>query len=325
MTMDRRKSLGTLLSLLVLPATLSCARQAAPLSVSAHAWPGYELLFLAAREGWIGADEVRLIETGSATESMQRLQHGEVDAACLTLDETLNLLAQGVDLRVALVFDLSSGADALIAKPQVPDLAALAGKRIGVEETAVGALMLQSSLKAARLERNAVQIVPLRFDQHETAWATDAIDAIVTFEPILSKLIDAGGKVLFDSTHMPDTIIDVLAVSTDAFSAPHKRRALEAVIRGHFRALHYLRTHPADAAYRLAARLGISGPDALRSFRGLLLPDEHQNRRMLQPGGRLQEVAASLSALMLEWGYLQQPPRLDRLFDDRSLPRTEDR
>ncbi|MCK6410529.1 MAG: hypothetical protein L6Q70_15220, partial [Thauera sp.] len=118
-TLNRRESIRTLLSLLCLPALAACSPPGAPLSVSAHPWPGYELMFLAAREGWIDHDPVQLRAAVSATESMQRLRAGTVDAAALTLDETIKLLAEGVDLRVALVFNVSSGADALIAKPHI--------------------------------------------------------------------------------------------------------------------------------------------------------------------------------------------------------------
>lgn len=324
LTMSRRDSVRTLLSLLLLPAALSCSSQREPLSVAAHPWPGYALMFLAAGEGWIGSDAVRLVETASATESMQRLTAGEIDAAALTLDETLSLLAQGLRLQVVLVFNLSSGADALVAKPQVADLRALAGKRVGVENTAVGALMLQSALNSVALRPQDVQVVPMTVDQHLAAWERDEVDAVVSFEPVVGMLLAAHGQMLFDSTALPDTIIDVLAVTERALEDAHKRRALQALVKGHFLALHHLRSNPADAAYRLAPRLGESGPNALRSFRGLLLPDEHENGHLLRRNGRLLEVADSLSRLMFEWGHIERRPALDRLVDDRLLPRPEE-
>ena len=323
-TMSRRDSVRALLSLLLLPAAVSCSPPRAPLSVAAHPWPGYALMFLAAREAWIASDAVRLVDTSSATESMQRLKAGEIDAAGLTLDETLSLLVQGVRLQVVLVFNLSSGADALIAKPHVADLRALAGKRVGVENTAVGALMLKSALNSVALKPQDVDVVPITVDQHLAAWERDEIDAVVSFEPVVGRLMAAHGRMLFDSTALPDTIIDVLAVSARAMDDAHKRRALEALVKGHFLALHHLRSNPADAAYRLAPRLGGSGPDALQSFRGLLLPDEHENRQLLHPNGRLLEVADRLSQLMLEWGHIERRPALDHLVDDRLLPRPED-
>lgn len=322
-TLNRRESIRTLLSLLCLPALAACSPPGAPLSVSAHPWPGYELMFLAAREGWIDAGAVQLRAAVSATESMQRLRAGTVDAAALTLDETIKLLAEGVDLRVALVFNVSSGADALIAKPHIASLHALRGKRIGVEDSAVGALMLQSALDVAGMHRTDVVAIPLTFDRHLAAWTRNEVDAVVSFEPVRGVLLREHGRVLFDSTALPDTIIDVLVVSAQAIADADKRHALRQLIAGHFLALRHLRKNPADAAYRLAARLGGDGPAALQSYRGLILPDEHANRRLLEQRGPLQNSAHKLTAMMLEWGHITHRPELERIIDGSLLPHAE--
>ncbi|MDX9885774.1 ABC transporter substrate-binding protein [Thauera sp.] len=320
---NRRESLRTLLSLLCLPALAACSPPAAPLSVSAHPWPGYELMFLAAREGWIDERSVQLRESVSATESMQRLRAGTIDAAALTLDETITLLAEGVDLRVVLVFNVSSGADALVAKPHVRSLQDLRGRRVGVEDSAVGALMLHAALATAGMSRSDVIATPLTFDQHLAAWTQGKVDAVVSFEPVRGMLLRKHGRVLFDSTGLPDTIIDVLAVSAQTMADKNKRRALRLLIDGHFLALRHLRTNPADAAYRLAVRLGDSGPAALQSYRGLILPDEHANRRLLDAQGQLHQSVKTLSAMMLEWGQIARAPQLDRLIDASLLPHAE--
>lgn len=43
------------------------------ITIAAHAWPGYEFLFLAQREKWLDNSLVDLIETTSATESLNAL------------------------------------------------------------------------------------------------------------------------------------------------------------------------------------------------------------------------------------------------------------
>ncbi len=300
-----------------------CADEPPAMRVAAHVWPGYELMFLAQREGWLDTRQVTLIDTRSATESMQALEAGEVDAAALTLDETLVLLDRGVALSVVLVFNISSGADVVVGKPGVNTLAQLAGKRIGAEDTAVGALMLHKLLSAAGVSRDEVQIVSLTIDQHLAAWQADEIDVLVSYEPVSGTLLRQGAHRLFDSSTIPDAIFDVLAVRSEVLQTRHGRRATETLISAHFRALWHLRRNPADASFRLALRMGNSGPEALESYRGLVLPDEFANLRLLagQPD-RMVLAATEIARILHQQGRLSSPQPGD-FVDARFLPRPD--
>lgn len=99
----RRRLLGLGAAATLAALLPACAREM-PLRVAAHVWPGYELMFLARSLGWLDDNEVRLIETRNATESLAALARGEVDGAALTLDETLRGRAAGIPLTVVLVF-----------------------------------------------------------------------------------------------------------------------------------------------------------------------------------------------------------------------------
>ncbi|NMG01491.1 hypothetical protein GPA21_00695 [Azoarcus taiwanensis] len=179
----RRRALKVISALPAAIVLAACSKRRQPMLVASHVWPGYELMFLAQREGWLDTQLVGLVDTQSATQSMQALEARQVDAAALTLDETLILVDRGVDLRVVLVFNRSSGADAVLGKPGVGSLAEIAGKRVGVEDTAAGALMLHKMLDAAGLSANAIEVVPLTIDQHLDAWQAGMIDVLVSYEP----------------------------------------------------------------------------------------------------------------------------------------------
>lgn len=277
-------------------------------------------MFLAQREGWLDAQLIDLIDTQSATESMQALEAQRVDAAALTLDETLILVDRGVKLRVVLVFNLSSGADVVLGKPDVASLAEVAGKRIGVEDTAVGALMLHKMLEAAGLHTDAVTPIPLTIDQHLDAWQAGEVDVLVSYEPVSGKLLREGAKLLFDSSAIPDKILDVLAIRAEVLETRQGKRAASALIEAHFQALRHLRRNPADAGYRLAERLGSSGPEALESYRGLVLPDEYANRQLLTGGG-VMHAATAIGEILAEQGRIRSAAPPD-LVDARFLPRT---
>ena len=152
MNPDRRNILRTLSAAAMLPLLNACgAQQAKQLVIASHVWPGYELMFLARREGWLPAESLNLLETASATGSLAALAEGRADGAALTLDEVLRARADGIRLTIILVFDISAGADVVLARPNIHTLADLSGKRIGVEKTALGALVLYKLLAAAGL------------------------------------------------------------------------------------------------------------------------------------------------------------------------------
>lgn len=61
----------------------------------------------------------------------------------------MRLRGAGVALQVALICDVSAGADVLLAPPAIANLAALRGRRIGVESTALGAPVFREQKFAA--------------------------------------------------------------------------------------------------------------------------------------------------------------------------------
>lgn len=295
----RRSLLGSLGTLLALPwlGLSACHRREPLIRIGAHVWPGYELLYLARNEGAFDDRSVRLVELPSATDSLLGLASGSLDGACLTLDEVLMARAQGVPLRVVAVLDVSLGADALLVRPGLNTLAALRGKRIGVENNAVGGLMLDGILRAANLAPSDLRVVFLTGDQHLRAYAEGRIDGVVTFEPTQGKLEAMGAHVLFDSTSIPDRIVDVLAVREDVLEkSPH---AVGHLIQGHFSALARFQSHPEATTQTLAGRLQLPPGKVLSAFEGLRLPDRAANRLWLSGNpSKLEHLAQELAVQM---------------------------
>lgn len=192
-------------------ALLGCSpRYQPPLTVGTNTWIGYEPLYLARDLGYYEGANLRLVELASTTQALDALRVGSLDLAGLTLDEALLLAQEGVPIAVIWVLNTSAGADALLAKPGITTLDALRGKRIGVEQTAVGGYMLNAALAQANLQVSDIRVVPLPLDEHWPAWQANAIDAVVTFDPVRQKILNAGGQVVFSSADIPGQIVDVL-------------------------------------------------------------------------------------------------------------------
>lgn len=304
----RRTILRALSAAAMLPLLNACgSRQAKPLIIASHVWPGYELMFLARREGWLPAESLNLLETASATGSLAALAEGKADGAALTLDEVLRARADGIRLAIILVFNISAGADVVLARHDIHALADLVGKRIGVEKTALGALVLHKLLSAAKLPASAVSAIPISPDDHMEAWRRGQVDALITYEPIATRLRAEDARTLYDSRDMPDTIFDVLAVTPEA--ATRHQETLKMLVAGHFRALRHFRSNPQDAAFRLAGHLQLDAREVLDAYRGLQLPDIRANRALMDTNqGRLLSAARELSQIMVREKLL---PRQD--------------
>lgn len=310
---------GLLLGGLAGIAGLSACQSPPPLlRVGCIVFPGYELMVLARELDLLPPSLVRVIEMRSNTDTAEALAAGRLEAAGLTLDEFLTARANGVDLRLLAVLDSSSGADVLMARPNVRDLKSLSGRRVGAEDSATGALMLSAALKAAGLLVSDVQKVPVSLDRSLEAYRNGSVDAVVTAEPWASLLLQAGARRLFDSRAIPDRIVDVLAVRADVM-AP-MADSLRALLRGHFAALQHFRLQPEDAARRMAPRLKLRPDEVAGAFQGLVLPDAAQNRRLLMPDGDLARNARQLVRLLLDEGLLATPPSMNLWLAPEFLP-----
>lgn len=268
------------LLLLLLLLNLGCTPQPKPpLLVGTNLWPGYEPLYLARDLGWVPKTDVHYIEYGSSTEVMRAFRNGVIDAAALTLDEAL-LLAQYIpDIRIVLVLDTSRGGDAILAGSQLQSLTDLRGRRVGVESTAVGAYALARALELNHMTPADIIPVSLPMGEHEQAYLRGEVDAVVSCEPVRSKLIAQGAQVLFDSRQIPDEIIDVLVVRPDRMSTHREHLAL--LIRGWFKALTRIHSRPREVAAGLGAREGLTGEEFLGALRGLNFPSLEENRLWL--------------------------------------------
>jgi len=237
--------------------------------IGAHTWIGYEPLFLAKQSHRLPKN-MALVSGQNAADSMQGLLSGQLDGAALTLDEVIKVRAEAIPLTVVLVFDISAGADQVIARPAITTPAKLKGKRLAYEATALGELMLSKLLTHANLEAADLTLVPLAPNEQLAAWRAQSIDAAITYEPTASKLLDAGGQLIFDSRQLPETIMDVLAVRTDRMEAFADN--LRDLIRVHFQMLDRLQTNPGDTLYQIATRQNVSLTHVRSALSGVILP-----------------------------------------------------
>lgn len=291
-----------------------------PISIAANVWLGYEPMFMARNEGWLNNNQVRLVETKSVAASLQALAEGRVDGAALTLDEVLKAREVGLPLTVVMIFNVSAGADMLVARTNVKKLSDLRGKRIGFEVSSVAEVMLSEFLLQAGLSKQDVTLVESPVENQFDAWNRNQFDGVITYEPVAGKLLARGAHSVFDSRQIPNTIVDVLVMRNDRLDHSYAT-AIRHLISTHFRALTYLTHNPQDTAYRMSAHLGIPASGVLDAYKGLILPNVEGNHDLLSgKDPKLVDTTRKLSNVMVKTGLLNKDDSLAALINADFLP-----
>lgn len=291
---------------------------APPLKVGTNVWPGYEPGYLARDLGYFSENEIKLRQFQSATESIRAFRNGVIDVAALTLDEALLLAQDGFDISVFLVADVSHGGDVIMANPNVGSIAGLKGKRIGVENNALGAYVLARALEIHGIDLADVSVHPITVDQSESVYKQGSVDAVVTFEPFRSHLMKIGAIEIFTSKDMPNEIVDVLVVRSEV--TEKFADSLKKLSESWLKAVTYIEERPQEAGKLLGTRLGLTPEEALASFDGLVIPNASLNRLLLADGpDSLRQSALRLKRVLRDKGLLVKDIDIDGIFSDRFL------
>jgi len=278
-----------------------------PLKVGTVLWPGYEPLYLAKEHRFFNDQEVELIELSSSTGVIRAMKNGSLHAATLTLDEAISLLVSGVDIVLVAALDVSQGADMVIAQEQLTSLNDIKGKRIGVDTGAVGAVMLVGFLEFAGVSASEVEIVPLTIQNHFSAFHEMSVDIVVTYEPVAGELLRAGGHKVFDSSNIPNQIIDVLVVRRDAIA--HYSRQLQLLVNGYFSARQLMERDQQATLAMMSKRSDITKESLGKAYEGLHLASLEENRIWLGRCGQFMgKHIQNLSELMKSHGLIDSVP-----------------
>jgi NitT/TauT family transport system substrate-binding protein len=298
---------------------LSCQpQQQVQLRIGTNLWPGYEPLYVARdRQVFQGLD-VQLIEYRAAGQVINGLRKGTINMAAVTLDEAVRIAASGIPVEVIWLFNISDGADQLLARAGINDIAALKGKRIGVESNALGAYLLQRFFSLHQLSPADYQVVGLDLAAHAQAMANAEIDAVMTFEPEKSKMLRQGATALFTSREVPGEVMDVLIVRKDGPDVPTAAQ-LQQFIRQYHQLFSQLEADLPAWYNALNKRMKLSPAELAQTYRELQIPSVAMQRTLLGNKTRLAEVIKGYETVLLQIGMIDKPCACTNLINTRYL------
>ncbi|WP_424970730.1 putative urea ABC transporter substrate-binding protein [Dinoroseobacter sp. S76] len=165
--------------------------------------------------------DVEIVQINDYVESINQYTAGAFDGVSATNMDTLSIPSGGgVDTTALIVGDYSNGNDAVILKGE-GGLADLAGKPVNLVELSVSHYLLARGLDSVGLsEADLDGVINTSDADMIAAFATDDVEAVVTWNPLVSTILEEPGATkLFDSSDIPGEIIDLMVVNTDTLEA----------------------------------------------------------------------------------------------------------
>jgi len=284
-------------AILIARGVMRAAEPSPDVEIGVDLWIGFAPLHLAKELGFFAEEgvHVSLITMQDTADMRAALSAGRVDGVTTSVDTAVRNRAAGTPGRIALLLDRSAGADGMVARSPVQTIADLKGRQIGVQEATPGEFFLFYQLQRAGLGWDDVKRVPLNSDDAATAFIAGELDAVVTWEPSLSRAAAAPGARMLASTAGDEVVIVDALVLHDAV-LDERPEAARAIRRAWFRAVEYLTDHPADAIERMAPTYGVT-PEAFGEMvSGLRYLDAAANARLLEATGQGKGLASVIDA-----------------------------
>ncbi|MDA7817496.1 ABC transporter substrate-binding protein [Sulfurimonas sp.] len=314
----------TLLLLSLLLSGCGDTQQESVLKVGISPWPGYEPLVLASNKGlYQGDTHIRIIRFSTPSESFRALRDGLIDVAAFTADEVFHYAEVRSAPKIFMILDVSNGADAIVAKKNIQTIDQLKGNVLAAEGSALGHYLISRSLDFSKNTKlSDIKLTTIPINNQVQAFKAGIIDAAVTYEPSKSLLVAAGAHVLFDSSKIPNEVVDVLVTNNETLQ--NRSKDLKVLMDGWFKTLDYINKNYDVAMRELAEEEGTDVKNFTKAFSEIKIADRADNMSMLKKNGSLVTSMKRLSQLMYEKGSLKENINVEPILDDKILDMMED-
>lgn len=268
-------------------------RPSGPLRIAYSDWPGWVAWEIGIQKGWFKEEGVEVdFKWFEYVPSMEAFSAGKVDAVTMSNGDALVTGSSGAKSVGILINDYSNGNDMVVAKPGVKSVAALKGKKVGVEVGFLSHLLLINALKGAGLTDKDVELVNVPTDQTPQVLKAGEVSAIVAWQPNSGQALREvpGSKAIFTSANVPGLIYDLLYVSPKSLS--ERRADWLKVTKVWFRIADFIKKpeNLDEASKLMAARVGLSTEQYKVLMSGTHFLDLEGNREHFKKGDSLMSL-----------------------------------
>lgn len=205
--------------------------------------------------------ETKTFNAGPA--AIEAVFSGALDATYIGPNPTVNAFSKSKGEAVRVVSGAASGGVALVVKPDITSVEQLRGKKIATpqlgntQDVALRYWLKEKGLQTTKEGGGDVKVVPQENAQTVDTFVSGAIDGAWVPEPYVSRLVNAGGKVLVDERDLwPDRkfVITNLLVSTKFLKAHPD--VVKKLVEGQVAANEFVNTRPDEAQQAISDHIG---------------------------------------------------------------------
>ena len=322
----RNLAAGASLALLAGPAlaaapTADLKPEAGTVKLGMQPWLGYGQWYVAEDQGLFagnGLQKVELINFNEDKDMNAALASGRIDAGNLATHTAMAMVAAGLPVKIVLLLDQATSADAIIVDPSITTVADLKGKAVAYEEGTTSDILLHSALAKAGMTLADIRPVPMPASSAGGALIAGQVPAAVTYEPYLTAAAQQNPKIrtLFQGSDDPGLISDVLVVREEMLEK--RPGQVLALIRAWDAAYRHYQANPKQAQAVIARGVGASAEELGTAFAGVKFYSLADNQRDLQVQGEfINSSMRHITKAAGDAGLLPQPVSPAQLLDTR--------
>ncbi|WP_416666389.1 ABC transporter substrate-binding protein [Egbenema bharatensis] len=299
-------------------------------AVGVTPWIGNTPLFIAQEKGFfreLGLD-LNINVFQSMAQGFPAFTVGQLDAVTPVTSEVVSLAERGVDFRVVMVLDVSSGGDVILARNNIQTIEDFRGKQIAVELGGVGHFFVLQVLAEAGLTEQDVELINTPPDAGAAAYQAGNVEIAYSYSPFSDKAneVQPDGRTIFSTQEMPTAIADFFAFRTDFIEA--NPQAVSAFVEGNMRAIAFLETNRQEGLEIMAAELEITPEELDEQLAGIELPNLERNAEMLaNPNSDLYMMDSlnNMAQFLQDQGQIDSIPDLSNVIDPQFVQALQER
>ncbi|MGB5447164.1 MAG: ABC transporter substrate-binding protein [Psychromonas sp.] len=283
-----------------------------PIKVARYYWPGQYWIEIADKKGWFKTAglNVELVDTNpNYYGSLQDMVAGKIDVNNFTLFDLMDFNAAGADLVLAINSDNSTGIEAIVARQTIATIEELKGKRIGVDIGSYLEYILDVVLKRHGLMPGDINKVQLAAEEAAEEFGKGKLDAIVTWEPFVSEVIEMRhGQKLFDTSEIPG-----ISPNGQAFQRSfieQRPEDVQAYVNVWYKTMQFIKLNP-QQAYAIIADIYNVTENEVKAFAQLdQIMDLRDNMASFSYGAGFESLHGSaryINNFLIEKGHIKKP------------------
>jgi NitT/TauT family transport system substrate-binding protein len=271
-------------------------------------WLGYGPWWVAQEKDLFAANGVDASITNFDTDDAinAALVSGQLDGANIATHTALRLASSGTPITIVLVLDQSNAADAILAGPDIPDVASLKGQRVAYEEGTTSDILLRYALAQNGMTIDDIEKVPTPAAQAGVAAVAGQVPVAVTYEPYLTAAMAENPeyKLIYTAAEKPGLIGDVFVVRND-YLATHPGQ-VGALIRAWGDAVDVYNSDTAGAQGIIEKAVGADPGSLATAFAGVDIYDLQQAKDLMT-GGDYGATLSEVRQIATDAGIISEP------------------